>query len=223
MFGIRSRSSASRCQGHSLRNRIAVSNVAPPHISSENSSRHEPRIGVGDRQQVVRAQPRGQQRLMGVAKRRVGQQQRLLLEDPLRELLRRQAPCSRCRRAVGGVGCCGSNAGTGAGSRRMARGRSFTSGLPLTIDLAQVRAAACVARSRRAANWNSSGVSSMNRVVHSPARNVGLRDQLDQERNVRLHAADAKLLQAALHPPRRVGEPPAAGRDLHQQRIVDTA
>ena len=36
MLGIRSRSRESRSQGSSLRNRIAVSNVAPPHISSEN-------------------------------------------------------------------------------------------------------------------------------------------------------------------------------------------
>ena len=51
----------------------------------------------------------------------------------------------------------------------------------------------------------------MNRVVQSPARNVGMRDQVDQERDVRLHAADAELLQAALHPPRGVDEPPARG------------
>ena len=36
MLGTFSRSWASRSQGSSLRNRIDVSNVAPPHISIEN-------------------------------------------------------------------------------------------------------------------------------------------------------------------------------------------
>ena len=36
----------------------------------------------------------------------------------------------------------------------------------------------------------------MNRVVQPPARNVGVRDDVEQERDVRLHAADAELLQA---------------------------
>ena len=36
MLGIFSRSWASRSHGSSLRNRMAVSKVAPPHISIEN-------------------------------------------------------------------------------------------------------------------------------------------------------------------------------------------
>ena len=85
MLGIRSRSWASRSQGSSLRNRIAVSNVAPPHISSENSLRAEPRVGVGDAEHVAGPHARGQQRLVGVAERRVGEEQRLLLADPAGE------------------------------------------------------------------------------------------------------------------------------------------
>jgi hypothetical protein len=38
MLGIFSRSSRRRCHGSSLRKRIAVSKVAPPHISREKSS-----------------------------------------------------------------------------------------------------------------------------------------------------------------------------------------
>ena len=49
---------------------------------------------------------------------------------------------------------------------------------------------------------------------------VGVRDQVDQERNVRLHAADAEFLQAALHAAGGVDEAQAVGRDLHQQRVV---
>ncbi len=43
-----------------------------------------------DAQHVIGAHARGQQRLVGIAKRRVGQQQRLLFEHPLRELFRAQ-------------------------------------------------------------------------------------------------------------------------------------
>ena len=48
-----------------------------------------------------------------------------------------------------------------------------------------------------------------------------VRDQVDQERNVRLDAADAEFLQAALHAPGGVGEAQAVGRHLDQQRIVE--
>ena len=44
--------------------------------------------------------------------------------------------------------------------------------------------------------------------------------ELDQERNVHLHAADAEFLQAALHPTRRIDEAATARRHLHQQRVV---
>ena len=53
---------------------MAVSNVAPPHISIENILRHQPGVGLGDFEHVERAHPRGQKRLMGVAKRGVGHQ-----------------------------------------------------------------------------------------------------------------------------------------------------
>jgi len=39
----------------------------------------------------------------------------------------------------------------------------------------------------------------MNRVVHLPLRKTGVVDQVDQERNIRFHAADAKFLQAPFH------------------------
>ena len=48
-----------------------------------------------------------------------------------------------------------------------------------------------------------------------------MRDEVDEERDVRLHAADAELLQTSLHPPRGILEAQSARRDLHQQGIVE--
>ena len=50
---------------------------------------------------------------------------------------------------------------------------------------------------------------------------LGMVHQVDQKGDVRLHAADAELLQATLHPADRFGEPKAPGRDLHQERVVE--
>ena len=71
-----------------------------------------------------------------------------------------------------------------------------------------------------AADWNSSGVSSRKRVVQPPARKSGLVIRLSKKRDVRLHAADAELLQAAFHAAGGVDETQAVGRHLDQQRIV---
>ena len=43
------------------------------------------RVCIGNGQQIKGSHPRRQQRLMGIAKRRVGDQQSLLLQDPLRK------------------------------------------------------------------------------------------------------------------------------------------
>ena len=136
MLGIFSRSSASRSQGDSLRNRMAVSNVAPPHISMENSLRQQLGIGLGDGQHVVRAQARGQQRLVRVAERGVGDQQRLLLENPFAELLRAPVPAEVCRVPSGG-GCRQSQFGHRRGGAIERAGLCFTSGWPLTTTSAR--------------------------------------------------------------------------------------
>ena len=61
----------------------------------------------------------------------------------------------------------------------------------------------------------------MNRVVQSPLEERRVGDDVEQERDVGLHAADAELLQRPLHPQGRVLEPAGVGRDLHQQRVVE--
>ena len=79
-----------------------VEGGAAPHLDREDA-RTEPGVGVGDAEHVAGADPRGQQRLVGVAERRVGQEQRLLLADPAREGVgpHRQEPLARARRRRG--------------------------------------------------------------------------------------------------------------------------
>ena len=112
-----------------------VSNVAPPHISIENSCGQQVGVGVGDAEHVAGPQPGGQQRLVGVAERRVGEQQRLLVANPLGERLRahRLEPLPRAvgdrldvvvgAAARGSVGIAAATA-------------AFTPGKPLTITSA---------------------------------------------------------------------------------------
>ena len=59
----------------------------------------------------------------------------------------------------------------------------------------------------------------MNVVVASPDLNVGMADQVEQERDVGLHAADAELAQRAIRALHRFLERAAPGRDLDQQRV----
>ena len=162
---------------------------------------------------------------MGVAQRRVGDQQPLLLAHPRGELLRPEflEACRACpwADAASGQCRCGSDAGTGCGSAIRAPSLLRTSGWPLTMTSRDVGQQLASPGPAAAASWNSSGVSSMNRVVHAAGEERRVRDQVDEERDVRLHAADAELLQAALHAAGGVDEAQAVGRHLHQQRIVE--
>ncbi len=63
-----------------------VERRAAPHLEAEQV-RQPVGDRVGDGQHVVGAHARGEQRLVRVAHRRVGDQQPLLVADPLRELL----------------------------------------------------------------------------------------------------------------------------------------
>ena len=84
-------------------------------------------------QQIVRAHARRQQRLMRIAHRRVGEQQPLLLADPLAEFLRPQlqqlVPRAR-RRFLAPWDTAGS---CGSGNSFFGSTFPFTSGRPLMI------------------------------------------------------------------------------------------
>ena len=155
---------ARRSHGSSWRKRIDVSNVAPPHISRLKSPGSRPRHRVGDRQHVVGAHARRQQRLVRVAQRRVGEQQPLLAADPLGELLRAElaaasaaCPAAAARRASRRPAA----PARSAGARR--RRLPFTSGRPLTMTSPRYDEQSWWRGRAARGSWNSSGVSSMKR------------------------------------------------------------
>ena len=109
---------------------------------------------------------------MCVAKRGVGHEQRLLVADPAREasgpIARNLLPRARAAARPGSK-----RGGSGSGVMAWPGGLA-TPGKPLTvISAAYVRSR--IARFCRTGNRNSSGVSSMNRVVQLPARKSGSR------------------------------------------------
>ena len=122
-------------------------------------------------------------------------------------------------RLPSGIGCLESNGGTGAGARRLGAGRSFISGLPLTIVSARKR------QQPRRPVAAALEPEQFRRVVDEIRRaaagqELRMRHELNEKRNVHLHAANAELLQAALHAAGRIDKPPSARRHFHQQRIV---
>ena len=113
-----------------------------------------------------------------------------------------------------------SNVGTCAGIRRVARGASLTLALAVDDHVADVlqQLGGAIAAGRE--------LEQLGRLVDEPRRAVAgeerrVVDQADQKRNVRLHAANAELLQAALRPAGRLAEGAAPGGHLHQQRVVE--
>ena len=111
---------------------MATSKVAPPHISRLNRCGSAVRDEVGDRQHVVGAHARGQQRLVRVAEGGVGDQQPLLLPRPFGEFLGARVLAASWRvPSGGGAGFVPRNAA--AVRVRAGRGLPATSGLPFTI------------------------------------------------------------------------------------------
>ena len=198
MFGIRfAQDAAAAATGSSCRNRMATSNVAPPHISRlyRLCSRCATKLAMP--QHVVRSHPRRQQRLVRVAERGIGQQQVLLRARPLREFLRphrlqqlaravrRRRTCraSERRRRVDPL------------AARLARHRRIV----VDDHIAQIASAAWSRGRCRCAKRNSSGVSSSQRVVTLAGLEIRMVDHVLQERDVRLHAAHAELPQRPVH------------------------
>ena len=112
-----------------------VERGAAPHLDREDPGA-EPGVGVGHAEHVAGPDPGRQQRLVGVAEGRVGQEQRLLLADPAGERLGAQLPGTAVA-SPGGGSTSGSNAG-GAGSAcaRVAGAAGVTPGKPLTVTSA---------------------------------------------------------------------------------------
>ncbi len=194
-----------------------VEGRAAPHLDREDF-RAEPAVGVGHAEHVAGPDPGRQQRLVGIAERRVGQQERVLLADPVREALGPQfledLPRALGRRRWS----CRSSAGP-ARSVRAPSGVLSHAGETVDDDLGhegqQLRRP--VLRDRE--------LEELGRLVEEPGggpafEKIGVVDDVEQERDVRLDPSDAKLAQGPLHPPSGVDEPSTAGADLDQQRVV---
>ena len=92
MLGIASESLCSRCQGSFLQEAHGdVEGRPAPHLQGEEIG---PQIGGrrGDLEQVVGADAGRQEGLVGVAHGGIGDQQPLLLQDPLGQALRPPSP-----------------------------------------------------------------------------------------------------------------------------------
>ena len=141
MFGIRSRSSGEPLPRVFLEEPHGrVERRPAPHLEREQAGVLRG-VDGRDAEHVVGAHPRRQQRLVGVAERRVGEQQRLLLADPLRRTSRRpvrlnlsRVPCGRARRR--GRRSAAAAPARGRPSRSAGVACRCTSGLPLTITSA---------------------------------------------------------------------------------------
>ena len=186
-----------------------------PHLERKEAG-CEPGVGVGHGQHVVGAHPRGEQRLMGVAHRRVGDQQLPVRAHPGGELrgaeLLELGPRSgrRSREAVvfrersGLTACCG--------------GPALHERVAVDDHVGEVF------EELRGPIFADGKVEQCRRLVDEAGRALAgqelrVRHQVHEERDVRLHAADAKLLQAPLHMAGRLLEREAAGRHLHEQRV----
>ena len=188
-----------------------------PHLEAEKLRRAACH-GVGDQPHAVGADARGEQRLVGVAECRVGEQRAFLFARPLREFLRSQfeQALARARRRgdapVEGRerGRLEQRCGLVALGLRVAVDRhvgeemhQFRGAVPARLELEQ---------GRRRVDERGCGV---------PRAEHGMRDHVLEERHVCLHAADAELAQRAVHALQGDGECLAGGGDLDEQRVVE--
>ena len=148
---------------------------------------------IRDRQHVVCPHARREQRLMGIAECRIGQQQPFLRAGPLGELLRARVRSSNCLvPSGGGDGSCG---GIGAGRRFFGFGLPANFLIAIDGDLAEVGEQLCrpVAPLRE--------LEQLRRIVQESRRCFARLERfvihdVFEERDVRLYAPDSKLAKA---------------------------
>ena len=119
MFGIRcAQLRAGAPTGSSLQEpHRRVERRAAPHFQARTDCGVRRATASAHRQHVVGAHARGQERLVRVAERRVGDEQALLLEHPLGEFLRAEFEQQSAACPAGGV-CLWSMAGDARGQER---------------------------------------------------------------------------------------------------------
>ena len=216
MLGIASRSRRSRSHGSSWRKRIDdVERRAAPHLQAVKIVQLV-RNEVGDGQHVVSAHTRGQQRLMGVAESRIGEQQPLLPGRPIGEAFGAQF-AEQLAGAVGRVGRVVRRHGRSA----YARGHWLAGHLRIAVDdhvrqVTQQLGGAVLAR-RELEEFGSFVDQARGDVARLEIRVV---DHVLKKRNIGLDTANAELAQRAVHTLAGMRKLASPGRHLHQQRIV---
>ena len=186
-----------------------------PHLQREEA-RRQVGVGIGDGDHVERPHPRGEQRLVGVAHRRVGDEETVLLPHPGGKLLRADflelGPCA------------GRRGGQPIKLRHRRRRAADRHGAPLHERVAVDDHVGQILEHPSGPVATEREVEERRRFVDEPrgataGEKVGVCDEVDQERDVGLHAADAEFLQAAFDVAGGllVGQPPR--RHLHQQRV----
>ena len=190
-----------------------VEGRAPPHLEREQPRGH-PGVGIGDRKHVEGAHPGGEERLMRIAHRRVGHHQPLVVADPGSKLFRAELlePRLRSRRWRREPVKLGNRRGGAPGRCRP----------PLHERIAVDDRVGEVFEEPGGPVAADGEVKQRRRVVDEPRRatageELGVGDEIDQKRDVRLHATDAELLQAAFDVAGRLVERQSPRRHLHQK------
>ena len=192
-----------------------VESGAAPHLQAEEAGQAAG-DGLSRGQQVMGADARGQQGLMRVAESRVGELKSLLLAGPLREaarseLLQQLARAGRRRGAVG------------VGQRRQledfGRLAAFQLGVAVEDDVADVakELGGAVAALRQAEKFRRFVEKGSGDQAVAETR---VPDDVFEEQDVGLDAADAELAQGAIHAMAGAFERGVPGGDLHQQGVV---
>ena len=176
---------------------------------------------LGDAQHVVGPHAGGDERLVGVAQRRVGDEQAFLGKDPLRKFLgakleKQIAAALRHHRVmldhkrVGHIrlGQCRGGLPTLGG------------GVAVDGDVGKVRQRACRAVAART-ETEQLGLGIDELGVGLTAAEGFIRNDIFQKRDVGLHAADAEFTQRTVHALAGHREITAHRGDLHQHRVVE--
>ena len=195
-----------------------VEGRAAPALDREEF-RRETRVGRRHGRHVTRAEAGGEQRLVCIAERRVGQQHGALREHPLRELRRAQLVESLLR----------------AGRRRLGEihlrrpwiDRACRAGTSCDLGIAVHDHVGDESQQARRAVALARVAEQFRRLVDEPGRVVGVaelrvRDHLVQEAQVRDHAAHPEFPQRTVHARDRFVRCRRPDRHLHQQRVVGT-
>ena len=187
-----------------------------PHLQAEQI-RRAARDRVRHREHVVGAQARGEERLVRIAKRGVRDEQGLLLERPFRKLLRaqfqQQLPRAG-RRSLPVV------------ERRDARGQHrLFDDVTLRLRIAVHRHVAEEREQFGGAVAARLELDQFRRRINQRRRGptraeLFVVNDVFEEWNVRLHSADTKFAQRAVHALERIRERRRKRREFDQQRIV---